>query len=100
MSTTESFDLVPLVSTDPLDLDACVSHGPSASELFVIEAAWPLQAAELAVVAAECRFAASPDVLARRALRRAQRARDRLYGALSGGPVCDLVDPDSGGIIQ
>jgi len=78
-----------LVAADPA--------GPSEAELFAIEAAWPLHAAELAVVEAECRFVASPDVLARRALRRAQRARDRL---LCDRHVCDLVDPDSGGIIQ
>lgn len=55
------------------DLDA----EPDPSELAAIEAEWPVLAAELAVVDAHCRFLASPDVSTRRALRRAEAARDR-----------------------
>lgn len=50
---------------------------PNEAELAAIEAEWPVLAAELAVVDAHCRFLASPDVSTRRALRRAESARDR-----------------------
>ncbi|MDO5698144.1 MAG: DUF6284 family protein [Dermatophilus congolensis] len=45
--------------------------GPTATDLAAIEAEWPIIAAELAVVDAECRLASSPDVFAVRAHRRA-----------------------------
>lgn len=44
---------------------------PTPAELAAIEAEWPLIAAELDVVTAECRLAASGDELAIRAHRRA-----------------------------
>lgn len=44
---------------------------PTATDLAAIEAEWPLIEAELAVVAAECRLAVSPDALSVRAHRRA-----------------------------
>lgn len=47
---------------------------PSAAELVAIEDEWPVIAAEVAVVAAECRLACSSDVLAVRAHRRAVSA--------------------------
>lgn len=50
---------------------------PDEAELAEIEAEWPVLAAELAVVDAHCRFLACPDVSTRRALRRAESARDR-----------------------
>lgn len=50
---------------------------PDEAELAAIEAEWPVLAAELAVVDAHCRFLACPDVSTRRALRRAESARDR-----------------------
>jgi hypothetical protein len=51
---------------------------PSPVELAEIEAAWPVLAAELAVVDAECRLAAAPrSFLARRVLRRALARLDR-----------------------
>jgi hypothetical protein len=58
---------------------------PTPSDLAAIEAEWPLIAAELDVVAAECRLASSPvDVLAGRAHRRAVR---RLLAVLAAAPV-------------
>lgn len=45
--------------------------GPTTAELSAIDSEWPLIAAELALVDAECRLAFSPDVLAVRAHRRA-----------------------------
>jgi hypothetical protein len=48
-----------------------VFHDPTPTELAATEAEWPLIAAELAVVEAECRLAVSVDVLAVRAHRRA-----------------------------
>ncbi|MGB5760291.1 MAG: DUF6284 family protein [Acidimicrobiales bacterium] len=51
---------------------------PTVEELRRIEAEWPVEAAYLAVVEAECRFIVRPDVLARRALRRAEVALDRV----------------------
>ncbi len=51
---------------------------PTAEELRRIEAEWPIEAAYLAVVEAECRFIGRPDVLGRRALRRAEVALDRV----------------------
>lgn len=50
---------------------------PTIEELRQIEIEWPVEAAYLAVVEAECRFFARPDVLARRAVRRAEVALDR-----------------------
>ncbi len=50
---------------------------PTVEELRQIEVEWPVEAAYLAVVEAECRFLARPDVLARRAVRRAEVALDR-----------------------
>lgn len=47
------------------------AEGPTPQELAAIEAEWPLIAAELDVVSAECRLAISPDELATRAHRRA-----------------------------
>lgn len=48
---------------------------PTIEDLAAIEAEWPLIAAEIAVVDAECRLALAPtDVLAIRAHRRAVRA--------------------------
>lgn len=57
---------------------------PTPSDMASIEAEWPLIAAELDVVTAECRLALSPvDVLAGRAYRRAVR---RLLALLVTGP--------------
>jgi hypothetical protein len=48
---------------------------PTPTELAAIEAEWPLIAAEIAVVAAECRLALAPtDALSIRAHRRTVRA--------------------------
>lgn len=47
---------------------------PTASALAAIADEWPVIAAELDVVAAECRLATSPDALAVRAHRRAVAA--------------------------
>jgi hypothetical protein len=55
---------------------------PTPVELAEIEAAWPVLAAELAVVDAECRLAAAPrSFLARRVLRRALARLDRAVAA-------------------
>lgn len=54
---------------------------PTVEDLQAIEAEWPVLAAELAVVEAQCRFLVSPDVLARRALRRAEVALSRAVAA-------------------
>lgn len=54
---------------------------PDEADLAAIEAEWPVLAAELAVVEAQCRFLASPDTSTRRALRRAETARDRTVAA-------------------
>ena len=51
--------------------DSLITVEPTVEDLEAIEAEWPVLAAELAVVDAHCRFLNSPDVLARRALRRA-----------------------------
>lgn len=56
-----------------------VDGEPTIVELLAIEAEWPLIAAELAVVEAQCRFLGSPDVLTRRALRRAVTSLTRAY---------------------
>ena len=57
---------------------------PTTADLFAIEEEWPLIAAELELVAAECRLASSPvNVLAGRAYRRAVR---RLLAVLVAGP--------------
>lgn len=55
-------------------LIAPVITEPTPKDLAGIEAEWPVIAAELAVVDAECRLAASPDALAVRAHRRAVSA--------------------------
>lgn len=54
---------------------------PDEADLAAIEAEWPVLAAELAVVEAQCRFLASPDTSTRRALRRAEATRDRTIAA-------------------
>jgi hypothetical protein len=55
--------------------DNLAATEPEATDLAAIEAEWPVIAAEIAVVDAECRLAAGPtDVLAIRAHRRAVRA--------------------------
>lgn len=48
-----------------------MSNEPSWADLVAIAAEWPVIEAELAVVDAECRLAASPDALSVRAHRRA-----------------------------
>jgi hypothetical protein len=56
-------------------IDNLADAEPDPTDLAAIEADWPLIAAEIAVVEAECRLAAAPaDVLAIRAHRRAVRA--------------------------
>jgi hypothetical protein len=55
--------------------EAPVNYEPTPDDLAAIEAEWPLIAAELDLVSAECRLAHAPtDVLAIRAHRRAVRA--------------------------
>ena len=75
--------------SESIDLDG----GPTVPELLAIEAEWPVHAAELAVVEAECRFMLSPDVLARRALRRAVTALTRVYAELYGPPAVVAREP-------
>lgn len=59
--------------------------GPTRGDLAAIEAEWPLIAAELELVEAECRLAAFPvDVLAGRAYRHAVRRR---LAVLVAGPA-------------
>lgn len=70
-------ELAPLVTTHSGAAAPGDWSEPTTAELEAIEAEWPVLAAELAVVTAECRLLTSPDESACRALRRALAARDR-----------------------
>jgi len=51
-----------------------VPERPTEAELADIDDEWPVIAAEVALVDAECRHAAAPSELTRRAIRRAEHA--------------------------
>ena len=60
---------------------------PTLRDLAAIEAEWPVIEAEIAVVDAECRLAASVDAVSVRAHRRAVARLSRLAAARSAGPA-------------
>ena len=55
------------------------AHGPTVAELEAIEAEWPVIAAEVALVDAECRYLARPSAASRAAVRAAEAAVIRAH---------------------